>query len=345
MHYDVFHNHKWAKNLGLALDYWKKGTFESLWRGEQLAEYDWFPGLRIMAAYWASVEHEMPLRLATLLRGANKPGLDSEATVATRINTYLRHYKDDMLELSRIAGDPVARAVADTLAEPLDMPENWAETMQALQKESEAAVAGGTFPENLLYRWLRTCARSVANYNRYLIAGAVCAAEIVKRGGVAALQKAVSTTETEFMWDVSRAFFATALPKAGFEDIGDLMELGLRGMYADQWFHTEPERMDGESSIRMSILENCELAGIYAAVERWEGLAPQSLGFGICRWCEVHGLATMMITMPPMVSPSYVREQSLGIDGKACHFRLTTTPADDMPRILEVQEKVFGAVE
>jgi len=59
----------------------------------------------------------------------------------------------------------------------------------------------------------------------------------------------------------------------------------------------------------------------------------------------VHGQATMMITMPPMVSPQYRRIVSLGIDGEACLFELTTVPADDMERILTVHEKIFGPVE
>lgn len=350
MHYDEFHDHKWAKNLSLAVGYWKRGEWEKLWRGEQLAEHDWFPGLRVISAYWASVEHEMPIRLATLLRGAGLPGLPREPAVAARVAGYVGRFLDDMEELARRAGDGLPGIVAAVVGAPLGMPADWAETMRALQAESEAALAGaaaggGGFPRGLLDRWLGLCARSVANYNRFLIAEATCAAEIVRRGGDRALRDAVTATEGEFMWEVSRAFFASALPKAGFEDIGDLMELGMRGMYADQWFHQEPERVEGETTVRESVLENCELAGVHAAVERWEGLAPLSLGFGFCRYCEVHGLATMMITMPPMVSPRYERLASLGIDGEACRFRLTTVPADDMPRILEVQEKVFGAVE
>ncbi|MBL8967274.1 MAG: hypothetical protein JNG85_09705 [Spirochaetaceae bacterium] len=345
MNYSEFHNHKWARNLGLALGYWEKGEYEKLWRGEQVAERDWYPGLRVMAAYWASVEHEMPLRLATLLRGAALPGLAGEPAVAARIADYAGRFLADMRELAAKAGRGLPAVVEAVAAAPLDMPPDWAETMRALQDESEAVVAVGAFPRSLLDRWLGLCARSVANYNRFLVAGATCAAELVRRGGEAALRDAVAATEGDFMWDVSRAFFATALPKAGFEDIGDLMELGLRGMYADQFFHSEPERAEGDASVRVSVLENCELAGVYEAVERWEGLPPRSLGWGFCRYCEVHGLATMMITMPPMVSPAYEREVSLGIDGSACRFRLTTLPADDMPRILEVQEKVFGAVE
>ncbi len=345
MNYSEFHGHKWAKNLVLAFGYWKRGEVERLWRGEQLAEYDWFPGLRVMSAYWASVEHEMPLRLETLLRGAGHEDWRGDPEVARKSGLYFFRFLDDMDEIAQReegVAPGLAAIVRGLRAGGVDMPDDWAPRLRALQDESEAAVAAGAFPRGLLDRWLATCMRSVANCNRFLIRGATCAAILVEREGKAALRAAVDATSEDFMWEVSRAFFATALPKAGFEDIGDLMELGLRGMYADQWFHSEPEAQEGEATVRTSVLENCELAGVYAAVEAWEGLPPLSLGYGFCRWCEVHGLATMMITMPPMVSPAYVRERSLGMDGEACRFRLTMAPADDMARILEVQELVFG---
>ena len=359
MNYDEFHNHKWAKNLALALGYWKKGDYERLWRGDQLSEHDFYPGLRVMSAYWASVEHEMPLRLSTFLRGSGHEGWLSDPEVRAKCDAYLSRYLEDMVEIAhRDAAGPGGAARASGQAGAagyealaarlspgnLDMPEDWADTMRDLQAETEATLATGAFPRALLDRWFGLCLRSVANYNRFLIRGATCAATVVKREGIAALRAAVDRTSEAFMWDVSKAFFATALPKAGFEDIGDLMELGLRGMYADQYFHAEPETTEGELTTRVSVLENCELAGIYASVERWEGLPPTTLGYAFCRYCEVHGLATMMITMPPMVSPSYVRRQSLGMDGKACRFALVTKPADDMARILEVQDRVFGSV-
>jgi hypothetical protein len=55
----------------------------------------------------------------------------------------------------------------------------------------------------------------------------------------------------------------------------------------------------------------------------------------------------MMITMPPMVSPQYKLLKSLAMhpDATECVFELTTIPADDMERILMVQEKVFGSVD
>lgn len=85
MDYDGFHNHKWAKNLALALGYWKRGDYAKLWRGDQLSEHDFFPGVRVMSAYWASVEHEMPLRLSTFLHGAGHEDWLSDRSLVIRI--------------------------------------------------------------------------------------------------------------------------------------------------------------------------------------------------------------------------------------------------------------------
>jgi hypothetical protein len=134
------------------------------------------------------------------------------------------------------------------------------------------------------------------------------------------------------------------MPAAGFKDIGDLMELGLRGMYADNYMVKGKEVEEDEQTIRTSILKNCQLMGIYRRIEEWSGLPASTLGYGICRFCEVHGQATMLISIPPMYKPAYRCLQSLGLDADAdsCKFELVTTPADDMERIFLVQQKVFG---
>lgn len=342
MYYSEFHNHKWAANLAHARRLWQAGRFETLYRGEDLPDGDIFPGLRVMAAYWVSVEHEMPTRLKFLLQGSQHPEWREDAEIVTKSQTYLSRYLSDMRELiARHAILPVEHFDA-LIAQGLDLPEDWADAMRTLQQNSEEAIANGHFSAELLEAWLNSCLRSVANYNRYLIQGAVTAAALFQREGPQALRAAVDASAEEFMWEISRVFYATALPQAGFEDIGDLMELGLRGMFADQWYESGQERQQGEATIRTSILKNCELAGIFDSVTAWEGLPPHSLGYGICRYCEVHGAATMMISMPPMVAPTYQRIQSFGMDGKECVFELTTVPADDMQRILMVQEKVFG---
>jgi hypothetical protein len=345
MYYDEYQNHKWARNLAHARRLLAAGQLEKFYRGEDLAEGDVYPGMRVMAAYWVSVEHEMPLRLRTLLRGAGRPEWETDPALVQQTQQYLARYLDDMRELVARENIVPPERLDAIAAKGLDTPVDWAEQMRGWQQATEAALSSGALDPALAEAWFDACLRSVANYNRFLIRGAVAAAMLCRQGGQAALRAAVDATSEDFMWDVSRAFFVTALPAAGFEDIGDLMELGLRGMYADQWFYSKPERQEGETAIRESVLKNCELAGIYWRVAEWSGLPRLALGYGICRYCEVHGLATMMTTLPPMVSPAYRRLQSLGVDGQECVFELKTTPADDMPRILMVQEKVFGAVE
>ena len=132
------------------------------------------------------------------------------------------------------------------------------------------------------------------------------------------------------------------MPSVGFEDLGDLMELGMRGMYSDQYYTSGEDREVGEQIFKESLLHNCELAGIYHKVAEWRGLPKTSLGYGVCRYCEVYGEATMEVTIPPMYSPAYRLIDSIGMHDKTCRFELILTPADDMDRIMMVQEKIFG---
>jgi hypothetical protein len=171
----------------------------------------------------------------------------------------------------------------------------------------------------------------------------VVAAVLVKRDGDAALRAAIDATTEEFMWEISREFYVNVMPSVGFEELGDVMELGMRGMYSDQYYESGEEQEDGESTVKQSLLKNCELAGIFHRIAEWNDLPKLALGYGICRYCEVHGEATMLITMPPMYSPAYRRVESLGMDDITCKFELTLTPADDMERLMSVHAKVFGA--
>ena len=88
-----------------------------------------------------------------------------------------------------------------------------------------------------------------------------------------------------------------------------------------------------------------ELAGIYWRCAEWNDLPKTALGYGVCRFCEAHGEATMEVTIPPMYAPAYRRVESLGMEDKTCVFELILTPADDMDRIMEVQTKIFGDSE
>lgn len=347
MYYDEYHNHKWATNLKHARRLLAEKRLNEFYHGEDLPDGDVYPGMRVMAAYWTSVEHEMKLRCKTLLQGANHPEWMDDPELVDQSQEFHTRYVADMKELVVRDGIVPVERIDALAAQGWETPADWAEVMRGRQQTSLAGLEAGALDPGLVEGWFDSCLRSVSNYNRYLIRGGVNAAALVKREGVEALHQAVDSVAEAFMWDISREFFATVLPAAGFEDIGDLMELGLRGMYADQYYVKGEDREVGEQTIRTSILKNCELAGIYRRVEEWNNLPRFTLGYGICRFDEVHGQATMMITMPPMVSPAYKLLKSLAMhpDAKACVFELTTIPADDMERILMVQEKVFGPVE
>lgn len=347
MFYDEYHNHKWAKNLSHARELLNQGQYEIFYHGQDLDDGDVYPGMRIMAAYWVSVEHEMKLRRKTLLEGANHLEWLEDPDLIEKAKEYHDRFVSDMRELVMREGIvPIERI--DHLAEQgWETPTNWAEVMQDQQTRTLAGLEASTMEQDLAESWFDSCLRSVSNYNKYLIWGGINAATLVQREGIDALHKAVDSSAEKFMWDISKEFFATVLPAAGFEDIGDLMELGLRGMFSDQIYIKGEDREEGEITYRKSILKNCELAGVYRRIEKWSNLPRFSLGYGICKYDELHGQATMMITMPPMVSPDYRLLKSLALhpDATECVFELKTTPADDMERILMVQEKVFGPID
>ncbi len=347
MHYDEYHNHKWARNLKHARKLLAENHLDVFYYGEDLPNQDVFPGMRVMAAYWTSVEHEMKLRRKILLKGANHPEWETDPELTAQAEEFFERYLADMKELAKRDGIVPEERIDALAARGWETPADWAEVMRAHQQASLNGLEAGLLDPDIIESWFDSCLRSVANYNRYLIWGGVNAAALVRREGPEALKKAVDSVAEEFMWAISKEFFATVLPAAGFEDIGDLMELGLRGMFADQYYVKGEDREEGEKTIRISLLKNCELAGIYRRVEEWNNLPRFSLGYGICRFDEVHGQATMMITMPPMVSPQYRLVKSLAMhpDACGCIFELTTVPADDMERILKVQEKIFGPVD
>lgn len=345
MHFDEFHNHKWARNLAHARRLLESRHLETFYRGEDLPEGDVYPGVRLMAAYWVSVEHEMKMRLRMLLEGSGHPEWREDADLLAQRDLFFDRFLDDMRALVAREGI-VSPARIDALVDAgYDTPPDWAETMVGWQEASEAALTAGAFPPELAEIWIDACLRSVANYNRYLIWGGVVAAAIYRRDGADALRAAVDATADAFMWDISREFYVHVLPSVGFQELDELMELGLRGMYSDQYYTTGQERETESGVVKQSILKNCELGGVFQRVAEWNGLPKTALGYAVCRYCEVHGAATMLITIPPMYHPEYRRRRSVGMDDTECVFELTLTEADDMERLMTVHERVFGDAE
>jgi hypothetical protein len=345
MHFDTFHNHKWARNLFHGRELIKAGNYHVFYFGEDLPDNDVYPGMRVMAAYWISVEHEMKMRLNTLLAGAKHPEWRKDAELIKQRDLFFERFLQDMRQLI-LEKDITDIARFNTLVkENLDLRASWREDMRAWQAQSQAALEKGDLPNDLIESWIDSCLRSIANYNLYLIWGGVICAALLRRESEDALKATIDATAQDFMWDISREFYVNVMPSVGFEDLGDVMELGMRGMFSDQYYETGEERQEGENTIKQSLLKNCELAGVFRRVAEWNNLPSLSLGYGICRYCEAHGEATMQITIPPMYSPSYKRLQSIGMEDKTCIFKLTLTPADDMERLMRVQQKVFGGEE
>jgi hypothetical protein len=342
MHFYEYHNHKWAKNLAHARQLQAKGDYETFYRGEDLPDDDVYPGMRVMAAYWISVEHEMKMRMGLLLKGAGQEGWAVDPDLLAQRDEYAGRFLEDMRLLVKDNEIVSVERLGGLAGEGWELPENWQETITGWQQASENALTDGAIPDGLVESWFDSCLRSIYNYNFYLIWGGVNAAKLVKDGGEEALKAAVDAVAEEFKWEISKEFYVNVMPSVGFEDLGDVMELGMRGMFSDQYYKSGEEEERGEQTIKRSLLMNCELAGIYWRCAEWNDLEKTALGYGCCRFCEAHGEATMEITMPPMYSPGYRRVESLGMDEKTCVFELVLTPADDMERLMMVQEKVFG---
>jgi hypothetical protein len=346
MYYDQYQNHKWARNLAHARHLLESNRFQAFYCGQDLPDGDVYPGMRVMAAYWISVEHEMKMRLDLLVKGSGHPEWHTAPPILEQRDLFLDRFLEDMRTLVSREGLAPTTWIDELSVSGMDTPQGWADDMRAWQETSQGALeAGGPIPPDVVEAWLRSCLRSVANYNRYLIWGAVVAAALMQNGGPEALRAAVDATTAEFMWEISREFYVRVLPAAGFQDLNDLMELGLRGMYSDQYYVSGQEREDGEDVIKESILKNCELAGVFQRVAEWNGLPVTALGYAVCRYCEVHGEATMLMTIPPMYAPSYRRVRSIGMDDVPCLFELRLSPADDMERLMTVHGKVFGTNE
>ncbi len=345
MYFSEFHNHKWAKNLGHARALLAQGAFENFYAGEDLSGGDVYPGMRVMAAYWVSVEHEMRMRLRMLLAGAKHPEWREDVELLAQRDDFVARYAADMRELVERESIVAPERMEALVVGDIETPDGWAETMRGWQAATQTALeVGAALETDLVETWFHSCLRSVLNYNRYLIWGGVIAAALVRREGTQALTAAVDATAEAFMWEISREFYANVLPAAGFEDIGDIMELGMRGMFSDQYYVSGAEESLQGGTLKRSILKNCELGGVFQRVAEWNGLPKTALGYAICRYCETHGAATMMLTMPPMFHPEYRRIQSIGMDDKECLFELTLLEADDMERLMEAQERVFGEV-
>ena len=133
MHFYDYHNHKWAKNLTHARALLEKGDQATFYRGEDLPEGDVYPGMKVMAAYWISVEHEMIMRKAMLLKGIDQKGWGEDDDTRRQLEEYAGRFWEDMNDLvaahSITTPERMGRLFADH-----HLPETWVEDIQTWQE-------------------------------------------------------------------------------------------------------------------------------------------------------------------------------------------------------------------
>ena len=342
MFYNEYHTHRWAKNLAHARKLYDTGQYEKLYLGENLKDNEVFPGLRAMAAHWAGMEQEMPLRLKMLIKGTRRPDFLADKEINSQTMVYADRFVGDMMEI--VLRDNICSPDRVQLIKEkgLSIPEDWGDQMRKLQADTEKAMKSYRISSQIFESWLDTCLRSIANYNRYIAQSAVITSLFVLKNGENTLKTAIDATAEEFMWEVSRSFYTNVLPNAGITDIQDQIDTIFRGTNSDRSIVMGEETQDGKKTIRRSILKNCMLFCIYQTVAEKYRLQIRSVGYGICRFCEAQGQANAMISQPSNVQVSYQRVQSLAIENRACTFDLITIPGNDTARVQKVQEKVFG---
>jgi hypothetical protein len=132
MYYDEFHKHKWARNLKYARELLNQKRFSAFYHGEDLADGDIYPGMRVMAAYWTSVEHEMKLRRITLLRGAGHLEWEQDPELLAQVESFHARYIDDMRALVARDGSVAPERIDRLQAAGWETPADWAEVMLSL---------------------------------------------------------------------------------------------------------------------------------------------------------------------------------------------------------------------
>ena len=163
MHFYDYHNHKWSKNLSHARQLLARGDHETFYRGEDLPEGDVYPGMRVMAAYWISVEHEMTMRQAMLVKGAGKDSWDDAPEILAQLEDFSGRFLEDMAALSVDKGI-VAEERITKLKDSRQLPESWIGDLKGWQAASEDALeAGEEIPEDVIEAWFDSCLRSIYN--------------------------------------------------------------------------------------------------------------------------------------------------------------------------------------
>jgi len=337
LHYRREQNHRWAENLLAAKKAFAKGAFDTFYRGDLEAKFQ-YPGMKIMGAFWVAENMEMHERLGIHL---DVLPLQDEAAYDAAAETYCGWFLEDFAALAEKNGlfdrPAIGRLFTLVGAGKLDQ-FDWETEIADLQGRSEA----GETSSDLLSAWFFFCGRFILSYALNLIRQGVRTALFVRESGKDALERAIRPAVEYFSWKINRVFFNEAMPKTGFSDLADVISLGAYGMLSDQEVGKGSEARNGDVTEKRSILKTCQLYGFIDSVATFLGLEPGATSAAYCPFCVGHGRTTMHFVVPPDRKVNYSLETGLGYGGKECTFLLETTPGDDDERIREAEAKIFG---
>jgi hypothetical protein len=347
--YPEFHSHRWAKNLKESRERATKGiNLELLYKGDFVDPRKIFPGLKVMAAFWKSEEEMMRCRFDVMDQYAKMPELLQGKDFQEYLKISFDKFIQDVKELAKRNNLLPEKLLEETIkANPPKTPENWADILKHLFKETEKAVTDGKIPEELLTRWLVFCLQAIIAYNYGLIKQAVLCGLILKKHGENKMAQIIEKSRDDYGWKLSRIFFREVFPAADITDMTDLQTLGRYGMFADQEVITEEkqppaDKKDTEPKIKISQFLNCQEYSIFDTVFKLMAVPVKHAGVGMCAYCEEHGRKNTQLFVPPSMHPETRIVQALALGADKCIFETKLFPANDMERFMEAQNRVFG---
>ncbi|MBI4834101.1 MAG: hypothetical protein HY811_04680 [Planctomycetes bacterium] len=347
--YPEFHSHRWARNLKEAGERaHNKTNLDLLYKGDFANPRKIFPGLKVMAAFWKSEEEMMRCRFDVMAEYAKMPELTQGKDFSENLKISFDKFIQDVKELVKRNKILPEKSLEEAIkANPPKTPDNWADILKQLFKDTEKAVAEGNMPEELLNRWLIFCLQGIIAYNYGLIKQAVLCGLILKKHGEKKMDEIIEKSRDDYGWRLSRIFFREVFPAADITDMTDLQTLGRYGMFADQEVITEEkmppaDKKDTEPKVKTSQFLNCQEYSIFDTVFKLMKVPVNHAGVGMCAYCEEHGRKNTQLFVPPSMHPETKLLQALALGADKCIFETKLYPANDMERFMEAQNKVFG---
>ncbi|MBI4711693.1 MAG: hypothetical protein HY762_00040 [Planctomycetes bacterium] len=359
MNYSEYHSHKWSKNLKEAVrraqsanELAKAGKTEQskqelglLYQGDFRNDKQIFPGLKVMAPYWKAEEAMMRCRFEAMAQYSNTPEMFKDKEFTDSVKKYYQDFIDDVrILITRDKILPEPQIIKDY---PPKMPDDWANQLQNLMKETESILDSGKIDTALLERWLVFCLNGIIAYNFGLIQQAVLAGLTIRKSGEAGINELVAKSRDDYGWRVSKAFFVEVFPAVNITDVTDLQTIGRYGMFADQDLITKEtlppaDRKDKEPKIKTTEFLNCQEYSIFDTVFKKMKVPVKHSGIAMCAYCEEHGKKNTQIFVPPSMKPVVKMLKTLAMGDKSFLFEPKLYPGDDMERFMAAQNKVFG---